>query len=146
MAMDGKRAYRKEYLLPNMDLHRLLFVQIEHETPYNAFDMIDAYMQTSQIRAKQDIGNWSALCKGYKQLLHDIDTTGCSTKKQLVDDIFLHWAADIYVLLQWMYNLSSKEINTRISARELWKIYNPLHETSEQNACDKIYHIYFEKR
>ena len=56
----------------------------------------------------------------------------------------MRWMADVYTLYQWMYNISSKELSKTVPAREMWKIYTPLHETSEKNACKIINRIYFE--
>lgn len=138
-------AYDELYLEPNMDLHRLLFVKLAENEQYSFCSLVNNYMQTSEIRRKQDEGNWSALNKGYKQLLNSIDLSGCESKdkNEFVDDIMAHWIADIYVLFQWMYNIPSDVISKNVPAEEMIKIYNPLHETSEKNACEKIYQIYF---
>ena len=49
-------------------------------------------------------------------------------------------AADIYVMLQWKYNFPSASISLAIPAEEMIKAYYPLHETSYNNACEKLYH------
>ena len=51
---DRKAPYHIDYLLPTMNLIRLVFIQIREIGDYNIFDAIDAYMQTSDIRAKMD--------------------------------------------------------------------------------------------
>lgn len=140
-------AYHELYMYPNMNLHRLLFYMLARE-PQDTFSLIDAYMRTSEIRERQDRGNWSALCKGSKQLFNSFDHTGCPPKTEDLseDTILLGWMADIYVLFQWRYNLPSKELSERVPAKELARIYNPLHEASEKIACEKILHKYFPER
>lgn len=61
------------------------------------------------------------------------------------DDIILDWAADIYVMLQWKYNFPSASISLAIPAEEMIKAYYPFHETSYNNACEKLYHKYLEE-
>jgi uncharacterized protein YfkK (UPF0435 family) len=136
---DNAGAFHKAYLFPLMDLHRLLFIELNKLEDYNIFSLIDAYYQTSIIRAKMDIGNWSALNKGYKQLFNDINMSICDKTHIVVDDSSLRWMADIYTLLQWKYKLSSKEMNKIVNAQKLYELYNPLHETSEDKTCEKIY-------
>ena len=137
------QAYMQEYLDPTINLHRLLFVKMGENKLYDTFSMINKYMQTSEIRSKMDKGNWSALNKGWKQLWNDVDFSDCSSKKNDIDNIMLHWIADIYVTLQWKYNISSNEISRTVPAELMYKIYSPLHETSEKIACEKIYNKYF---
>ena len=140
-------AYDKAYLYSNQELHRLLYRDFLENEQYDFFSLIDAYMQTSEIRAKMDVGNWSALNKGDKQLLNSIDYSVCaprlSNQERRVDITMARWMADIYCLFQWKYNILSKEINNLLPAQELCRIFNPLHEASLDNACDKIANIYF---
>lgn len=74
--------------------------------------------------------------------MNDVDYSLCSPKQTESDDILLGWIADMYVLLQWIYNLPSVYINMKLSSSELAGAYNPLHETSYKNACEKLYHKY----
>lgn len=136
----------KEYLTPLMNLHRLLYIMMGKDDKYDTYSMIDSYMQTSEIRSKMDIGNWSALNKGWKQLYNDVDLSNCPPKTEEIDSIMLHWIADIYTLFQWMYNIPSKEINRRVPANVMSNIYYPLHEISIKRACEKIYEHYFENQ
>ncbi|MCM1055358.1 MAG: hypothetical protein NC394_07540 [Bacteroides sp.] len=141
-------SYDEAYLTDVMNVHGLLFEKLaEEKSEYDIFSMIDTYMRCSEIRAKMDKGNWSALNKGYKQLLNSIDFSHCSSAKTAEpsdppDPILLGWMADIYVLLQWRYNMPSAEISKKLSAHELCRTYYPLHETSHSNACDKLYKKY----
>ena len=144
--MINNPAYNKMYLDSNMNLHRLLFFDFMNNKEYDFFSLIDTYMQTSEIRAKMDIGNWSALNKGDKQLLNSIDYTRCKKNSQNnsnIDYFIMHWMADIYSMFQWMYAISSADINKRIPSKEMYKIYYPLHEASHKIACEKIYETYF---
>lgn len=140
------RAYNELYLNSNIELHRLLFLDFTKNTEYDFFSLVDAYMQTSEIRQGMDKGSSKELNKGDKQLLNSIDYSVClkdAHNNKVVDYGIMHWMADIYCQMQWYYNIPSKEINNRVPAKEMYRIYFPLHETSEQNAIEKIYKIYF---
>lgn len=140
-------AYDEMYLYSNQELHRLLYRDFLENEKYDFFSLVNAYMQTSEIREKMDIGNWSALNKGDKQLLNSIDYSLCTPKSleqdKVVDITMARWMADIYCLFQWKYNILSKKISNLLSAQELCSLFNPLHETSLDNACDKIANVYF---
>ena len=98
------------------------------------------------VRKRMDEGNWSALMKGWKQVYNSVDFSECKEDNEKSDDIMLHWLADIYTYWQWRYNLSSKEISARCDARLLSQLYYPLHETSIQNACEKLQKRFFTKK
>lgn len=140
-------AYDEMYLYGNQELHRLLYRDFLENEQYDFFSLVDAYMQTSEIREKMDIGNWSALNKGDKQLLNSIDYSLCVPKSpeqdKVVDITMARWMADVYCLFQWKYNILSKKINSLLPAQELCSLFNPLHETSLDNACDKIANVHF---
>ena len=139
-------AYSKDYLKPTQDLHCLLYKDFIENEKYDFFSLIDSYMQTSKIKEKMDEGNWSALNKGDKQLLNSIDFSKCQEKKSnsyIVDIIVARWMANIYTLFQWKYNISSKELNRILPSKTLYELFNPLHETSLDNACEKIVYKYF---
>lgn len=142
--MSINTAYDKAYLEGVCNVTKTAFSCLV-ESNYDFFDAVDAYMQTSEIRQKMDAGNWSALMKGHKQLLNSIDYANCKPNienEDKIDMIMYRWIADIYVYLQWMYNLPSKAISLRVNARELYRIFTPLHETSIKNACEKIFNKY----
>lgn len=135
-----RTAYDIVYLNDEIDLHALLFVKLNEMEQYDACSLIDEYMRHSEIRRKMDEGNWSALNKGYKQLLHSIDAARCSPRGGMeYDDILLRWTAAIYVTLQWKYCIPSAVISGRIPAAELMRLYSPLSETSYKTACEKLY-------
>ena len=58
------------------------------------------------------------------------------------DEFILAWMADIYTYLQWKYALPSEQIAEKILPEDLYKKYCPLHETSIENAVDKLKQIY----
>ena len=138
-------AYDKLYLNDVMKVHRYLFFLMEKNTEYSTFSMIDNYMRYSHIRSRIDKGNWSALNKRGKQLYNDIPFERCLKAKHQdeYDDILLGWIADMYVLMQWRYNFTSSFLSVVLPASEMYKAYFPLHETSYDNACEKLYHRYF---
>ena len=135
-----RTAYDIVYLNDEIDLHALLFVKLNEMEQYDVCSLIDEYMRHSEIRRKMDEGNWSALNKGCKQLLHSIDAARCSPRGGMeYDDILLRWTAAIYVTLQWKYCIPSAAISARIPAAELMRLYSPLSETSYKTACEKLY-------
>ena len=144
-------SYDELYLDSNRKLHRLLFEDfliLEPYRNYDLFSLIDVYMQTSEIRRQMDKGDWRALNKCDKQLLNSIDLSLVKPKsKESVDMdgdfIPVWWMGEIYSLFQWMYDIPSKEISEKCPAEALYGVYNPLHETSHKNACEKIYHKFF---
>lgn len=132
-----KTAYDEIYLEDVIDLHTLLFIKLTEITEYDLCSMIDVYMQHSEIRRKMDVGNWSALNKGYKQLKNSIDFSLCAPRKEAIecDRILLNWISQMYVRLQWKYCIASAEISRAIPSALLMRLYDPLHETSYNNAC-----------
>ena len=139
-----KTAYDEIYLEDVIDLHTLLFIKLTEITEYDLCSMIDVYMQHSEIRRKMDVGNWSALNKGYKQLKNSIDFSLCAPRKEAIecDRILLNWISQMYVRLQWKYCIASAEISRAIPSALLIRLYDPLHETSYNNACEKLYRKY----
>ena len=137
-------AWNALYLVPLMNLHRLVFIDFYKMEEYDTFSLIDAYLSSSELREKMDKGISSALNACDKQCLNSVDYSLCKKKtEEAADPALLHWMADIYTLFQWMYSISSKEIVKRIPAHELARVYYPLHEATEKNACEKLLHIYF---
>lgn len=135
-------SYDKMYLSQNIKLHRLLF-KMYKDSKYDLFECIYTYLMKSEIRAKMDIGNWSALNKGSKQVWNSISYSAIPEKEFDESIVDTDWLADIYVFFQWKYNIMSKTICEKIPPKVLYSKYNPLHETSIQNACEKLHSIYF---
>ena len=135
-------AYTKEYLVPTMDLVRLVFIQMNESNDLDIWQQIDAYMRTSNIRIGMDQGLQGALDTGWKQIYNSVDMTGINAGEK-TDDIMLHWIADIYTYWQWRYCVTSKEISEKCDAKMLSKLYYPLHEASIQCACRKLQKRFF---
>ncbi len=145
----GKQhAYDALYLDDNINVHSLLFSKFNEVEQYSVYSMIDTYMQTSEIRKKMDVGNWSALNKGYKQLFNSADYSQCEKRNandyEEADWILLEWIATIYVIMQWKYIIPSEKINQAIPSLQLAHYYHPLSETSHLNACEKLFNKYKE--
>lgn len=146
-----KSSYDELYLDGNIRLHRLLFEELLSKEPYNNYDffaLVNRYMKDSDIRSAMDNGDWRALNKCDKQLLKSIPLSGVPIRTLFSpidkdDMIPAWWMGEIYCLLQWTYNIPSKVIAEKCPAEELYKLYNPLHETSCKRACEKIYEKYF---
>lgn len=138
-----KTAFREEYLIPLMNLIRLVFVQMNRINDLDIYKQIDAYMRTSCVRAGMDSGLWKDLNKGWKQVYNSVDMSDIEIGEK-TDDIMLHWIADIYTYWQWKYCESSKEISIRCNAKQLSQLYYPLHETSIPTACEKLQNRFFD--
>ena len=132
-------AYDKLYLQDNLKVHEFVFRIMSRNEKYCVFSMIDKYMRESDVRRKMYMGNWSALNKAHKQLLESVDFTDCEPRQYDIDEISIAWIADMYVLLQWKYKIPSAEISRKIPSKKMFSLFNPLHETSYENACDKLY-------
>ncbi len=147
MMKNKEHPFISEYLNPLIELHKLVFEKISEQTEYDPYSMIDVYMQQSDMREKMDIGNWSALNKGHKQVLNSIPKDACDPwQGDSLDVVKAHWIAIIYTLFQWEYNISSREINKRIPAKELGYLYNPFHEASDTAVCRKLLHKFFAEK
>lgn len=143
--MKDDKPYIIEYLEPLMNLTRLVFIKLNENNNLDIFDLIDSYMRYSEVRVGMDKGNWKYLNMGWKQVYNSVPMDNIKEGEK-TDTFMLHWMADIYTYLQWMTNISSEEISKKCPAKELAKIYYPLHETSIKNACEKIYYKYLEDR
>lgn len=143
--MKDDKPYIIEYLEPLMNLTRLVFNKLNEINNLDIFDLIDSYMRYSEVRVGMDKGNWKYLNMGWKQVYNSVPMDNIKEGEK-TDTYMLHWMADIYTYLQWMTSISSEEISKKCPAKELAKIYYPLHETSIKNACEKIYYKYLENR
>ena len=139
-----KVAYDALYLNDVCKVHRYLFTLLNRNKEYDTFSLIDSYMQHSEIRSRMDVGNWSALNKSGKQLYNStpLKYAKGSNIQDDYDDAILEWVADIYVRMQWKYNIPSTFLSQKIPAKDIYKAYYPLHETSYDNACAKLYNKY----
>lgn len=87
-----------------------------------------------------DMGNPVYLNKTPKQILSELNVSiqeDCGISEDY-DEFILEWMADIYVYMQWRYNLPSAEIAEKTTPESLYQKYYPLHETSEENGVRKL--------
>lgn len=136
-------AYDKCYLDSMLKKHRYLFKLIGRYCKEHTFSTITNYMRC-EYRARMDKGNPLYLNKTPKQILGEMGIrVGLKSEiSEMYDEFILEWMADIYTYLQWKYNLASKKIVDAITPEDLYSKYSPLHETSLENATDKLKQIY----
>lgn len=135
-------AYDVEYLDSMKRKTRYLFKLIARNCE-NPFQVIENYMR-SDYRKYMDMGNPLYLNKTPKQILGsmgiEIDLNVQMSEKY--DEFILEWMADIYTCLQWKFSLWSAEIVDKILPEDLYRKFNPLHETSIKNGAEKLKEIY----
>ena len=103
------------------------------------FSAIAGYMK-SDYRKYMDMGNPMYLNKTPKQIMEELDIRiqNDSEINEKYDEFILEWMADIYVYMQWKYDLSSAEIIEKTTPESLYQKYYPLHETSIENGVRKL--------
>lgn len=87
-----------------------------------------------------DMGNPMYLNKTPKQIMEELDIriqNDCEISEKC-DEFILEWMADIYVYMQWKYDLPSAEIIEKTTPESLYQKYYPLHETSIENGVRKL--------
>lgn len=131
-------AYDVCYLDSMIQKNRYLFKLIARNCN-DAFDVIELYMN-SKYRRYMDMGNPLYLNKTPKQILSSI---GVYVKldmpiSDVYDEFIMEWMADIYVYMQWKYNILSSRIAEKVKPKELYFKYYPLHETSVENGVEKL--------
>lgn len=131
-------AYDESYLDGMITKTRYLFRLIGRNCD-DPFSVIAGYMK-SDYRKYMDMGNPVYLNKTPKQVLSELNVSiqedlGIS---ESYDEFILEWMADIYVYMQWRYNLSSAEIAEKTAPESLYQKYYPLHETSVENGVRKL--------
>ena len=131
-------AYDECYLDSMLQKHRYLYKLIGRNFE-EVFSVITQYMN-GQYRKNMDEGNPLFLNKTPKQILGnmgfqvDLD----AEISENYDEFILEWMADIYTYMQWKYNLQSSDIVKKIHPKELYSMYDPLHETSIENGAEKL--------
>ena len=87
-----------------------------------------------------DMGNPIYLNKTPKQIMEELDISIQNDHEisEEYDEFILEWMADIYVYMQWRYDLSSAEIVEKTTPESLYQKYYPLHETSVENGVRKL--------
>ena len=132
------KAYDECYLNSMLQKHRYLYKLIARNCE-DAFDIIVQYMN-GDYRRNMDQGNPLFLNKTPKQILKSMNISIDENAEisETYDEFILEWMADIYTYMQWNYNLSSEWIVKKIEPEELYSMYYPLHETSIENAAEKL--------
>ena len=106
---------------------------------YTHLSAIADYMK-SDYRKYMDMGNPMYLNKTPKQIMEELDIRIQNDREinEKYDEFILEWMADIYVYMQWKYDLSSAEIIEKTTPESLYQKYYPLHETSIENGVRKL--------
>ena len=128
-------AYDECYLDMMFQKTRFLFKLIARNR-LDVFSVITDYMR-GLYRKYMDMGNPLYLNKTPKQILGDLGyRVDMNADLSLdYDEMILEWMADIYVYMQWRYKLWSARIVETVKPETL---YNPLHEASIANGCEKL--------
>nr|WP_297934141.1 hypothetical protein [uncultured Blautia sp.] len=131
-------AYDECYLDGMITKTRYLFKLIGRNCS-DPFLMIAKYMKCDY-RKYMDMGNPMYLNKTPKQIMEELGVSIQSDHEtdENYDEFILEWMADIYVYMQWEYDLSSSEIVEKLTPEKLYKQYYPLHETSVENGVRKL--------
>lgn len=131
-------AYDESYLDGMIAKTRYLFKLIGRNCS-DPFSVIANYMK-SDYRKYMDMGNPIYLNKTPKQIMGELNISIQNNYKisEKYDEFILEWMADIYVYMQWKYDLSSVEIVEKTAPETLYQKYYPLHETSVENVVRKL--------
>lgn len=131
-------AYDESYLDGMIAKIRYLFKLIGRNCS-DPFSVIANYMK-SDYRKYMDMGNPIYLNKTPKQIMGELNISIQNNHKisEKYDEFILEWMADIYVYMQWEYDLSSSEIVEKLTPEKLYQQYYPLHETSVENGVRKL--------
>lgn len=134
-------AYDESYLDSMITKTRYLFKLIARNSGH-PFSDIERYMK-SDYRKYMDVGNPLYLNKTPKQIMEEIGVKlqkDCGISEEY-DEFIMEWMADIYVYMQWKYEISSAEIIKKVDPKSLYQKYYPLHETSVENGARKLLNI-----
>lgn len=131
-------AYDESYLDGMLVKIRYLFKLIGRNCS-DPFSVIANYMK-SDYRKYMDMGNPIYLNKTPKQIMGELNISIQNNHEisERYDEFILEWMADIYVYMQWKYDLSSVEIVEKTTPESLYQKYYPLHETSVENGVRKL--------
>lgn len=137
--------YNEIFLDYQMDIHRRVFHKFSENKERDFYSIVDAYLLKSEYRAKLDVGNLIALNTAGKGPFLSVDMDSCD-KRGLgyihPDSEVIDWIANVYCMVQWMYNIPSKEISEHLPAKELAKLYDKYYSNSLKSACWDIYREY----
>lgn len=131
-------AYDESYLDGMIAKTRYLFKLISRNCS-DPLSVIANYMK-SDYRKYMDMGNPIYLNKTPKQIMGELNISIQNNHKisEKYNEFILEWMADIYVYMQWKYNLSSAMIVEQTPPESLYQKYYPLHETSIENGVRKL--------
>lgn len=91
--------------------------------PYDALSFINVYMK-SDVRAKMDEGDYTTHGYGGSGVYRRIDKSECLPRTKEYDIEKLRWMAEVYCIIQWKYNIYSKDIASVLPASVLYEICN----------------------
>jgi len=142
--MNQYHPYHEIFLEGQMELQQYAFRTF---ATYNRdlYSIIDTYLQTSEFRAKVDVGNLLALNDGGKGPLLSINIYKCEKKDanyiEPQKDV-INWIADVYSKTQWLYCIASSEIIKRLPAKTLASFYEQYKNISLDDTCVKLYEAF----
>ena len=72
-----------------------------------------------------------------------VDWESTKRDESLPVDIYqMRWMAWVLTLAQWEYRIDFRDWLKYLSVQDVWEMFNPLHETSLQNAAKKLQECY----
>lgn len=102
------------------------------------FHTITAYC-VSEMAKLIDMKNHNGYFYGVGRFLYELERYNCvKYLHEPWDIVKFHWIIEVYLAAHSELNLSYFEIASRYPARKVYKVFNPLHETSETNALSKM--------
>ena len=119
--------YNEIFLERQMELHRFVFHKFLDNEEYDFYSIVDTYLRTSTLRAKIDVGHLMSLTTGGKGPLISFDIKKCDKKSNnytTPELPIVRFMANVYCMVQWMYNIPSKEISKYLPAKELANLYD----------------------
>lgn len=99
---------------------------------FNAFCLSDCGNRISQF-------NHTGYFYGVGRLLEDFRHANIlKTRKMDWDVVVFHWVIDIYIEARSLYHATYRELACKYPVFDVYHSFNPLHETSESNALEKM--------
>lgn len=112
------------------------------------FDTLDVLQKLfeSSYGVNLSQGNLKEVISSYHEAYRFVNhfCGGFKQRKNEEDIIVLNWMCDVYWTMFVEFGLDSKEACRLVKPDRLYKLYNPLHETSEINCVRKILDTYQE--
>lgn len=143
--------YDGGYLCSTIDYVRGAF-RIVSRTPCNVIETLDHFICCScfwgYLHANPRYLNMSSRqlleCLSYDDKFEWTETTSITNKEY--DEYILWWVATLLVYFQWAYSIDFSDWRKYFSVQYVYDMFYPLHEASFQNACDRLYDLYTEKK